>query len=106
MSDAFDPYHKWLGIPPAEQPPNLYRLLGIKVCEDDPDVMNDFALTRIPLGEMGPSIYESYIPAAAAAAGADHTILYNDVDFADAVREIAGEDPGIMKPKHTMAVGQ
>lgn len=29
----------------------------------------------------------------AAAAGADHTILYNDVDFADAIREIAGERP-------------
>lgn len=28
----------------------------------------------------------------AAAAGADHTILYRDVDFAAAVREIAGED--------------
>lgn len=28
----------------------------------------------------------------AAAAGADHTILYRDVDFADAVREIAGSD--------------
>jgi NADPH:quinone reductase len=28
----------------------------------------------------------------AAAAGADHTILYDDVDFVDAVREIAGED--------------
>ncbi len=29
----------------------------------------------------------------AAAAGADHTILYNDVDFADAIRDIAGERP-------------
>lgn len=28
----------------------------------------------------------------AAAAGADHTILYDDVDFVDAVREIAGEE--------------
>jgi NADPH2:quinone reductase len=28
----------------------------------------------------------------ATAAGADHTILYRDVDFADAVREIAGSD--------------
>jgi NADPH2:quinone reductase len=28
----------------------------------------------------------------AAAAGADHTILYRDVDFADAVREITGEE--------------
>jgi NADPH:quinone reductase len=31
--------------------------------------------------------------ALAAAAGADHTILYNEVDFAGAVREIAGERP-------------
>lgn len=31
--------------------------------------------------------------ALAAAAGADHTILYNDVDFADAIRDIAGERP-------------
>lgn len=29
----------------------------------------------------------------AAAAGADHTILYNDVDFADAIRDIAGDRP-------------
>ena len=29
----------------------------------------------------------------AAAAGADHTILYNEVDFADAIRDIAGERP-------------
>ena len=27
--DGFDPYRKWLGIPPQEQPPNHYRLLGI-----------------------------------------------------------------------------
>ena len=30
---AFDPYHHWLGIPPEEQPPNHYRLLGIKPFE-------------------------------------------------------------------------
>jgi NADPH2:quinone reductase len=29
----------------------------------------------------------------AAAAGADHTILYDEVDFADAIRDIAGERP-------------
>ena len=29
----------------------------------------------------------------AAAAGADHTILYRDVDFAEAVTELAGERP-------------
>ncbi len=35
----FDPYRKWLGIPPWEQPANHYRLLGINVFEDDPDVI-------------------------------------------------------------------
>lgn len=35
----FDPYHKWLGIPTAEQPPNHYRLLGLAVFEDDADVI-------------------------------------------------------------------
>ena len=39
MSAEFDPYRKWLGIPPVEQPPNHYRLLGIAVFEDDPDVI-------------------------------------------------------------------
>jgi len=35
----FDPYRKWLGIPPEEQPPNHYRLLGIGLFEPDPDVI-------------------------------------------------------------------
>ena len=29
MADSYDAYHEWLGIAPREQPPNLYRLLGI-----------------------------------------------------------------------------
>jgi hypothetical protein len=37
---AFDPYHKWLGIPPNEQPPNHYRLLGLSRFESDPDVID------------------------------------------------------------------
>jgi len=47
MSEAFDPYHKWLGIPPAEQPPNRYRLLGIELFEDDPDVIENAADQRM-----------------------------------------------------------
>jgi hypothetical protein len=39
MSASFDPYHKWLGIPPEEQPPNHYRLLGITLFERDRDVI-------------------------------------------------------------------
>ncbi len=42
-SAAFDPYHKWLGIPPEEQPPNHYRLLGIPVFEDDEEVIESAA---------------------------------------------------------------
>ena len=36
---VFDPYRKWLGIPNWEQPPNHYRLLGINLFENDPDVI-------------------------------------------------------------------
>jgi curved DNA-binding protein CbpA len=37
---SFDPYHIWLGIPPEDQPPNHYRLLGIPELESDPDVID------------------------------------------------------------------
>ena len=36
---SFDPYYKWLGISPKDQPPNHYRLLGIDLFESDPDVI-------------------------------------------------------------------
>ncbi len=39
MSTGFDVYHKWLSIPPSEQPPNHYRLLGLGLFESDPDVI-------------------------------------------------------------------
>jgi|GEM_PF-3970394 len=41
MSDHFDPYHVWLGIPPEEQPPNHYRLLGLRLLESDSDVISN-----------------------------------------------------------------
>jgi len=40
MSDSFDPYHIWLGIPPKDQPPNHYRLLGIQELEEHTDVID------------------------------------------------------------------
>lgn len=43
MAEEFDPYRKWLGIPPKDQPPNHYRLLGIAPFEDDPDVIENAA---------------------------------------------------------------
>jgi hypothetical protein len=36
----FDPYYKWLGIPPKDQPPNHYRLLAIDVFECDSEVID------------------------------------------------------------------
>ncbi len=39
MSTDFDPYHKWLGIPPREQPPHHYRLLSIDLFESDNEVI-------------------------------------------------------------------
>ena len=50
MSPSFDPYHKWLGIPPEECSgggPNHYRLLGIKLFETDPDVIENAADQRM-----------------------------------------------------------
>ncbi|HVX14492.1 MAG TPA: hypothetical protein VHC22_25115 [Pirellulales bacterium] len=43
MADTFDPYRKWLGISPKDQPPNHYRLLGIETFENDPDVIEGAA---------------------------------------------------------------
>ena len=40
---SFDPYHKWLGIPPEQQPPSYYRLLGIPEYESDLDVIESAA---------------------------------------------------------------
>ena len=42
----FDPYHKWLAIPPEEQPPNHYRLLALPLFESDADVIEMAAEQR------------------------------------------------------------
>ncbi len=43
----FDPYRKWLGIPPREQPPHHYRLLGLDLFEQDADVIGTAADARM-----------------------------------------------------------
>ncbi len=43
----FDPYHKWLGISPRDQPPSHYRLLGIDQYESDPEVIEAAAERRM-----------------------------------------------------------
>jgi hypothetical protein len=47
MAEKFDPYYKWLGIPPKDQPPNFYRLLGIELYEADPEVIAIAAEQRL-----------------------------------------------------------
>lgn len=43
MTEEFDPYYIWLGIPPHEQPPHHYRLLGLQLFESDPHVIQNAA---------------------------------------------------------------
>jgi WD40 repeat protein len=42
----FDPYHKWLGISPDQQPPTLYQLLGISPREQDLEVIEEAAIRQ------------------------------------------------------------
>ena len=39
MAAHFDPYYKWLGISPQNQPPDLYRLLALERFESDLEVI-------------------------------------------------------------------
>jgi hypothetical protein len=58
VAEAFDPYHKWLGIPPKDQPPNHYRLLGIERFESDPQVIElaaDRQMTHVRTFQTGPN---------------------------------------------------
>jgi Glycosyl hydrolases family 32 N-terminal domain len=47
MDGRFDPYYKWLGIPPSQQPPHHYRLLGVEVFESDREVIDSAANQRM-----------------------------------------------------------
>jgi hypothetical protein len=47
MADRFDPYYTWLGIPPEEQPPDHYRLLGVRRFESNDDVIANAADQRM-----------------------------------------------------------
>lgn len=43
MPGEFDPYYRWLAIPPDQQPANHYRLLGTQPFEQDVEVIRDAA---------------------------------------------------------------
>jgi serine/threonine protein kinase len=46
VQDTFDPYYKWLGIRAEQQPPTLYRLLGVNEFEKDVDAIHSAADSR------------------------------------------------------------
>lgn len=41
--ENYDAYHLWLGIPPEEQPPSHYRLLGVRLFEQNVEVIRNAA---------------------------------------------------------------
>src|SRR5262249_12879903 len=43
---VFDPYHKWLGIPSDRRPLTPHRLLGVAPTEQDPEVLEEAALSQ------------------------------------------------------------
>jgi hypothetical protein len=42
----FDPYYRWLGIPPDSRPPTYYQLLGLAAGESDRDVIEEAAIRQ------------------------------------------------------------
>ncbi|MGE0757113.1 MAG: protein kinase [Pirellulaceae bacterium] len=45
VAAQFDPYYRWLAIPPEEQPPDYYRLLGLARFEEDAEII-EYAADR------------------------------------------------------------
>ena len=60
MGEEFDPYYRWLGIPPEQRPPDHYRLLGIRALETDAEIIRTAAeqrtayLRTFQLSQQGP----------------------------------------------------
>ena len=58
--DNYDAYHLWLGIPPDEQPPSHYRLLGVRLFEENPEVIRNAAdRQRSHVKRLGVNQYEA-----------------------------------------------
>ena len=84
---TFDPYHKWLSIPPAEQPANHYRLLGVPLLESDPDVIEAAAERQTvflrtlqigPQSELAERILNEVARARVTLLNVDQKVAYDD----------------------------
>jgi hypothetical protein len=61
VADTFDPYFEWLGIESRGQPPDHYRLLGLKRFESDPELIGraaDATLAKVRRIRPGPQLTE------------------------------------------------
>ncbi len=57
--EDYDEYHLWLGIPPDEQPPSHYRLLGVRLFEQNVEVIRNAAdRQRAHVKRLGINQYE------------------------------------------------
>ncbi|MBN1912469.1 MAG: hypothetical protein JW818_22295 [Pirellulales bacterium] len=106
MSDMLDPYYQWLGIPPEEQPPNAYRLLGIRLGEDNTEVIRTAAerqmahLRTFQLGEHSELSQRLLNEVASARA-----ILLDPRKRAEVDRKLATRPGGQARPVPTVALG-
>lgn len=107
MTSSFDPYHRWLGIAPPEQPPHHYRLLGLSLYESDPEVIRDAAerqIAHVRSYQLGThaDVCQRILNELAAAKGclldADKKAAYDEVLRAEAQREVSPSAPPIVPP--------
>ena len=84
---AIDPYHRWLGIAPKDQPPSHYRLLGIDDFEPDPDVIEAAAERQTgflrtfqigPQAELAERILKEVVRAQVTLLNVDQKIAYDN----------------------------
>jgi hypothetical protein len=62
VASKIDPYYRWLQIPPHEQPPHFYRLLGLSLFENHPDAIVaacDQRMAFVRMAQNGPYSAES-----------------------------------------------
>ena len=98
---AFDPYHRWLGIAPKDQPPSHYRLLGIDDFEPDSDVIEAAAERQTvflrtfqigPQAELGERILNEILRAQVTLLNVDQKMAY-DNKLRESLRSPANPTP-------------
>lgn len=101
--ESFDPYYHWLGIPPEEQPPNYYRLLGIQPFEENREVIQNAADRQMahlrtfqngPYGALSQTILNEVAAARLFLLSADKKAVY-DRQLPDTVTSFALTPPKV-----------